>query len=67
MKSLDRLLEMLHDSQWHSLVEIKKVTSLPEDALIELSCFLQELEFIEKEKQMLRIKPRGLKFLDLPV
>lgn len=67
MKSLDRLLEMLHDSQWHSLAEIKKGISLPENILIELSRFLQELEFIEKEKHMLRIKSRGLKFLELPV
>lgn len=67
MKSLDRLLEMLRDSQWHSLDEIENGTSLPENKLIEISSRLQEMEFIEKEKNMLRIKQRGLKFLELPV
>jgi hypothetical protein len=67
MKPSDRLLEMLRDSQWHNLVEIKKEISLPENILIELSRLLQEMEFIEKENNMLRIKPRGLKFLELPV
>jgi hypothetical protein len=67
MKSPDRLLEMLYDSQWHSLAEIKKELSLPENILMELSRFLQEMEFIEKENNMLRIKSKGLKFLELPV
>ncbi len=67
MKSLDRLLETLHDSQWHSLAEMKKEISLPENILNELSRFMQEMEFIEKENQMLRIKSRGLRFLELPV
>jgi hypothetical protein len=67
MKSPNRLLEMLRDSQWHSVVEIKKEIALPENILIEFSRFLQEMEFIEKANNMLRIKPRGLKFLELPV
>jgi DNA-binding IclR family transcriptional regulator len=66
MKNLDRITELLRDSQWHSLEEIKQKVPLPEVTLNELLTFLQELEIIENEKGNLRITPRGLRFLELP-
>lgn len=65
MKNLDRITELLRDSQWHSLEEIKQEIPLPEVTLNELLIFLQELEIIDTDKGNLRITPRGLRFLDL--
>ena len=65
MKNLDRITELLRDTQWHSLEEIKQEIPLPKDKLNELLIFLQELEVIEKENRNLRITARGLRFLDL--
>jgi DNA-binding IclR family transcriptional regulator len=66
MKNLDRITELLRDSQWHSLEEIKQKVPLPEVTLNELLIFLQELEIIENDNGNLRITPRGLRFLELP-
>jgi len=65
MKILDRITELLRDTQWHRLKEIKQEIPLPKAKLNELLIFLQELEVIEKENGNLRIKARGLRFLDL--
>ena len=65
MKNLDRITELLRDTQWHRLEEIKQEIPLPKAKLNELLIFLQELEVIEKENGNLRITARGLRFLDL--
>jgi len=65
MENLDRITELLRDSQWHSLEEIKQEIPLPKAKLNELLIFLQELEVIVKENGNLRITARGLRFLDL--
>lgn len=65
MKILDRITELLRDTQWHRLEEIKQEIPLPKAKLNELLIFLQELEVIEKENGNLRITGRGLRFLDL--
>lgn len=65
MKILDRITELLRDTQWHRLEEIKQEIPLPKAKLNELLIFLQELEVIEKENGNLRITARGLRFLDL--
>ncbi len=65
MKSLDRILKQLRDTQWHSLDEIKKSVSLPSQTLNEIIRFLQEQAFINKENEMLRITRLGLKFLNI--
>ncbi len=65
MKSLDRILKQLRDTQWHSLDEIKKSVSLPSQTLNEIIRFLQEQAFINKENEMLRITRLGLRFLDI--
>jgi len=68
MKKLDRILESLHDSQWHSLDEIRAQFSLSEDKTNEIIHFLEEQEFItiDDERGRIKIKSSGLEFLALP-
>jgi RIO-like serine/threonine protein kinase len=68
MKPLDKILELLRDSQWHSLDEIKAHVSLPEDEFKKIIRFLEEQEFInlDKNRRRAKIKPAGLTFLELP-
>ncbi|RJS83130.1 hypothetical protein CW713_04280 [Methanophagales archaeon] len=68
MKRLDIVLESLHDSQWHSLDEIRTHFSLPEDKLKKIIRFLEEEEFIsfDEERERAKINPLGLTFLTLP-
>jgi predicted transcriptional regulator len=63
---IDRILELLQDFRWHSIEEIKKETTIPDKELDQILLFLQEQFLISKEKEKLRITPKGLKFLDLP-
>ncbi len=67
MKILDGMLETLKDTQWHSLAEIEKETGLPAGSQVKHSIFLQYMGLIEINEQTLRIKSRGLRFLELPV
>ncbi len=66
MIHLDRILDMLLDSHWHSIDEIKKEIPMQEDKLNEVLYFLKEQGYISRENEKLRITPRGLKFLGLP-
>ena len=68
MKHLDIVLESLHDSQWHSLDEIRALFSLPGDKLKKIVRFLEEEEFIsfDEERERAKINPLGLAFLTLP-
>ncbi|MGB2728476.1 MAG: hypothetical protein WBD09_08360 [Halobacteriota archaeon] len=68
MKALDGILELLHDSQPHSLDEIKAQIPLPAEKLTPILDFLAELEFIElmRENPEATITPLGLSFLELP-
>lgn len=65
MKYLDRALELLRDSQWHSIMSIKKEISLPDEKLNTIISFLQEHGFVEKENEKMRITSLGLRFLEL--
>jgi len=65
MKTLDKILEQLQDSQWHSLDEIKKSIYLPSDKLNIMVCFLEKQAFINMKSGMLKITYLGLKFLHL--
>lgn len=62
MNSLDRILEQLQDTQWHSLDEIKNSIPLPPNKLNEVIVFLQKQAFIDKRGSKLRITCRGLRF-----
>lgn len=66
MKSLDRTLELLRDSNWHSVEEVQREIALPSETLNKVLGFLQEQAFVDKENGMLRITPVGLKLLGLP-
>ncbi len=68
MKALDRILELLHDSQPHSLGEIKVQIALRAEKLALILDFLAEHDFIElrDENSEATITPLGLSFLELP-
>ena len=66
MKELDTILELIRDSNWHSIGEIKRETSLPSETLDKILNLLHEQAFIDKESEKLRITPTGLRFLELP-
>ncbi len=66
MMDIDRILELLQDFRWHSIEEIKKETAIQDKELDQILLFLHEQLLISKEKEKLRITPKGLKFLDLP-
>ena len=55
MISLDRILELIQDIQWHSLDEIVKVIPMPSDKLNEVLCFLQEQVLIDRKDEKLRL------------
>ena len=57
MKYLDKTLELLRDSQWHSIMFLEKEISLPNEKLNTILFFLQEHGFIEKENEKMRITP----------
>ena len=65
MISLDRILELIQDIQWHSLDEIKLIVSMPSDKLNEALYFLQNQALIDIKDEMLKITYTGLKFLQL--
>lgn len=65
MKNLDKILNILVDSRWHSFEEIKNSISLPVETLNQLLCFLHKQAFINKHNEMLKITDLGLKFAEL--
>ncbi len=66
MKEIDRILELLQDSNWHGIEEIKQKYML-DRTLTEKIYFLEELGLISIKNEKLRITPKGLKFLELPI
>jgi len=69
MEVLDRILDLLYDSRWHRLDEIKAEFSLPENVVYAFIHFLEGQAFIEldKEKNAVKINPLGVKFIELPL
>ena len=63
MKIIDEILERICDTRWHSIDEIKNSIFLPSDKLSEVLCFLEKQEFINKEKEEIRITNHGQNFL----
>jgi len=66
MHTIDNIMALIHDSQWHGMDEIHREFPIPEEKLDKVLCFLQDYDFINKENQKLKITPAGLKFLKLP-
>ncbi len=67
MKDLDVILDLIRDSNWHSVGEIRREISLPSETLDKVLSFLNEQAFIDRKNEELRITPKGLRLLDLPV
>lgn len=65
LKYLDRMLEQLQDSKWHSVDEIKTNNSVSSDSFSASLRFLQEQAFIDIKNEKLKITGLGLRFLDL--
>jgi RIO-like serine/threonine protein kinase len=65
---LERVLELLHDTRWHPVKEIKEETHLHEKKLASILRFLSQFDLINyvAEKSRVKIKPSGLRFLGLP-
>ncbi|SNQ58953.1 hypothetical protein [Candidatus Methanoperedens nitratireducens] len=66
MEELDSILELIRDSQWHSIEEIQGEINLPSDKLNEVILFLKEQAFVDKQNGSIRITPAGLRLLELP-
>ncbi len=62
---LDRILEQLQDTKWHSFDEIKTNNPVSSDSLSASLHFLQEQAFIDIKNEKLRLTALGLRFLDL--
>lgn len=67
MKNLDRILGLLQDSEWHDTEEIKKEIPLHRNQFIELIPFLEEQGLVRIENKRMKITPKGLNFLGLPL
>lgn len=65
MKNIDIVMELLADSSWHSLEEMKKGISLKIEIINKIINFLQELELVERNDDNLKITEKGLTFLNL--
>jgi predicted transcriptional regulator len=66
MKYIEKILEQLKDSEWHTTDEIKNKNPLTADALNKVLFFLYDMNFIDKKNEKLKITSKGLKFLELP-
>ncbi len=67
IKNLDRILEFHVDLQWHTIEEIKNITSMPKEKLTEVLFFMQEQSLINITDDRVQITPKGLRFLELPL
>ena len=65
MPTLDKVLELLKDGEWHPLREIVKEVGLSEDKVGEIVRFFAEYRFIQvdKERRRARLTPSVLEFL----
>jgi DNA-binding IclR family transcriptional regulator len=62
--TIDQVLELLEDGDWHELNEITKKSGLQQPKLEAVVDFLEEYEFIhvDKEQQRARLTHPALKF-----
>jgi hypothetical protein len=66
--AFDRFLELLEDSQWHSLKEIEAEFSIPMDEFAPVLSLFTEFDFVSRkdEGSKVRLNPLGSQFLELP-
>ncbi|GAH97474.1 unnamed protein product [marine sediment metagenome] len=64
----DKIVELLHNSRWHSVDELKAKIYLPPEKLASILDFLAKFYFIEfrgeREKSEVKITQLGLSFLE---
>lgn len=63
--SFDKLFEKLRDEKWHGIGEIRTAVALSPDQLDATVSLLQDMEFVHKKDEKLKITQRGLKYLRL--
>jgi len=65
MPTIDQVLELLEDGDWHELKEIGRKSGLQQSKLEAVVDFLEEYEFIhvDKEQQRAKLTHPVLKFL----
>ena len=65
MSTIDRVLELLKDGNWHKLNEIAKQSGLQQSKLEAIVNFLAEYEFIcvDKDEQKAKLTHPVVKFL----
>lgn len=56
MSTLDKILELLGDGEWHNLEEINKEVRLQKDNLEEIIGFFAEYRFVQLDKERRRVK-----------
>ena len=66
--TLDGILELLRDSQWHPVKEIEEAIGLPEEKLADILCFFADFDLINyvDGKSRVKIMTPGLSVLRLP-
>jgi DNA-binding IclR family transcriptional regulator len=65
MPTIDQVLELLENGDWHELTEIARKSGLQQSKLEAVVDFLEEYEFIhvDKEQQRAKLTHPVLKFL----
>ena len=66
--TLDEILELLRDSQWHPVKEMEEAIWLPEEKLVDILRFCADFDLINyvDGKSRVKITPPGLSVLRLP-
>ena len=64
---LDNALELLKDSEWHMIEEVKGEIPLQKENFYKIIDILHEYGFIDIDNSTVRITSKGIKILELPV
>jgi DNA-binding IclR family transcriptional regulator len=56
MQAIDKILEILHNGDWHKVTEIAEKTGTQESKIELISRFLSTYDFLEYDKKSKRIK-----------
>ena len=66
MKTIDELMEMMKNGEWHTLDELGATLQIKEDLLVSVIHILKEFGFIEIDDKRVRLNPSGRELLKLP-
>lgn len=65
MDFIDRILDLLIDSRWHSIEEMERKISIPSHKIHYALGFLQDQAFVNIEKDRVIITQKGMKLMEL--